>query len=144
MTSRVSPIFSLGDPVEITSEGLTFEQLGESYEGYHVAVTFKPIVKVLLHVDVKSPVTLNRFCTLYNLVNKRGTVYGYLFVLDRERLTIINNRMIVRCDDTEAIDFNVLSIANEKHRMLFYRSSSGCLLVVIIGKEKSDYLVYEV
>lgn len=144
MTSNVSPIFSMVDPVEITSEGLTFEELGESHSGYHVVISFKKLAHVPLFVEHSSPMPINRFCTMYNLVNKRGTVYGYLFVVDRERFSIKNNRMILRCNVKDTYDFEVLSITSEKNRLLFYRSSSGCTLVSIVGKERSDYLVHEV
>jgi len=144
MTNDVSLIFSLADEIEITSKSVNaFERMGSSHDGYHVAVFFRPVVQTLLRIDHKNPVVLNRFCTLYNFVNSRGTVYGHLFVVDESKLELIDNRMIVRCNQREKYDFEALTISSEKTKLLFFKSSSGSLLVLSAGNEKSDYLIKE-
>lgn len=144
MTNDVSLIFSLADEVEVTSKSVnSFERLGHAHDGYHVAVYFRPVVQTLLKIDHSKPNVLNRFCTMYNFVNRRGTVYGYLFVLDESKLEITDNRMIVRCNVREAFNFEALTISSEKTKLLFYKSTSGTLLVVSSGNEKSDYIVRE-
>lgn len=140
----ISPIFSMLDPVELSSEGMVFQCLGYSHEGYHVVVTFKKLVGVPLVIDHKNPTVLNRFCTMYNLENKRGTHYGYLFVLDKDKLKLVSNRMVLRCNVRDTYDFEPLTITNEKNRLLFYRSSSGCALITIVGKEAESFLIHEV
>lgn len=144
MTNDVSLIFSLADDVEVTSKSVnSFERLGHAHDGYHVAVYFRPVVQAILRIDYENPNVLNRFCTLYNFVNRRGTVYGYLFVVDESKLEIIDNRMIVRCNQRETYNFESLTISSEKTKLLFYKSSSGCLVIVSAGGEKSDYIVRE-
>jgi hypothetical protein len=80
---------------------------------------------------------------MYNFVNGRGTVYGYLFVVDEEKLEIIDNRMIVRCNVRETHNFEALTISSEKTKLLFYKSGSGCLLILSAGNEQSEYIVRE-
>lgn len=144
MTNDVSLIFSLADEIEITSKSVNaFERMGSSHDGYHVAVFFRPVVKSLLRIDHEKPVVLNRFCTMYNFVNKRGTVYGHLFVVDESKLELIDNRMTVRCNVREKYDFETLTISSEKTKLLFFKSSSGCLLVLSAGNENSEYLIKE-
>lgn len=144
MTNDVSLIFSLADEVEVTSKSVySFERLGHAHDGYHVAVYFRPVVQAFLKIDHTKPIVLNRFCTMYNFVNGRGTVYGYLFVLDESKLEITDNRMIVRCNVREAFNFEALTISSEKTKLLFYKSTSGTLLVLSAGNEKSDYIVRE-
>ena len=144
MTNDVSLIFSLADEVEITSKNVNeFVRLGKAHDGFHAAVFFRPVVQTLLLIDHKNPVVLNRFCTMYNFVNRRGTVYGHLFVVDDSKLEIVDNRMIVRCNVREKYDFETLTISNDKTKLLFFKSSSGCLLTLIAGQEESAYLVRE-
>lgn len=144
MTNDVSLIFSLADEIEITSKSVnTFTRMGTSHDGYHVAVFFRPVVNSLLTIDHGKPMVLNRFCTMYNFVNKRGTVYGHLFVVDESKLEITDNRMIVRCNMREKFDFETLTISSEKTKLLFFKSSSGCLLVLSAGNENSEYLIKE-
>lgn len=143
-TNDVSLIFSLADEVEITSQGVnTFERLGTAHDGYHVAVFFRPVVQAMLLIDHKNPMVLNRFCTMYNFVNRRGTVYGHLFVVDATKLEINDNRLVVRCNVREKYDFETLTLSSEKTKLLFFKSSSGCLLVLSAGNENSEYLVRE-
>lgn len=144
MTNDVSLIFSLADEIEVTSKSVnSFERLGYAHDGYHVAVYFLPIVQSLLRIDHANPKVLNRFCTLYNIVNRRGTVYGYLFVVDETKLEIIDNRMVVSCNVREPYNFEALTISSDKTKLHFFKSSSGCLLVVSGGSEKSEYIVRE-
>uniref|UniRef100_S5WBD1 Uncharacterized protein n=1 Tax=Pseudomonas phage PaBG TaxID=1335230 RepID=S5WBD1_9CAUD len=96
-----------------------------------------------LRIDHKNPIILNRFCTMYNFVNNRGTVYGHLFVVNETKLEIIDNRMIIRCNQREKYDFEALTLSNEKTKLLFFKSSSGCLLVLSAGNEQSEYLIKE-
>jgi len=144
MTNDVSTIFSLADKVELTSENVnSFERLGKAHDGYHIAVFFRPVVGLLLSIDHKNPTVLNRFCTMYNFVNGRGTVYGHLFVVDESKLAIQENRMIVRCNKQELYDFEQLTLSSEKTKLLFFKSNSGCLLVMFAGNETSEYLIRE-
>ena len=144
MTNDISPIFSIADDIEITSKGVnTFERLGAAHDGYHIAVFFRPVVQASLRIDHKNPIILNRFCTMYNFVNNRGTVYGHLFVVNETKLEIIDNRMIIRCNQREKYDFEALTLSNEKTKLLFFKSSSGCLLVLSAGNEQSEYLIKE-
>lgn len=130
--------------MDVTTESVNvFERLGKSHDGYHVAVYFRKLVESRLKIDYAHPILLNRFCTLYNIVNNRGTVYGHLFKVDESKLTIQDNRMIVHCNVREKYDFSALAISSEKTKLLFYKSSSGCLLIVSAGNEQSEYLVKE-
>lgn len=143
--NEFSPIFSLADQVEITCREVNaFERMGHSHDGYHVAVFFKPVVQTLLSVDHKNPTVLNRYCTAYNFVNGRGTIYGHLFVVDESKLELQDNRMVIRCNVKEKYDFEALTLSNEKTKLIFFKSSSGCLLVVSAENESSPYLVREV
>lgn len=144
MTNEVSLIFSLADDVEVTSKSVnSFERLGRAHDGYHVAVFFRPVVQSLLKIAHTKPMVLNRFCTVYNFVNDLGTVYGYLFVVDESKLEITDNRMVVRCNVRETFNFEPLTISSEKTKLLFYKSGSGCLLILSAGAEKSEYIVRE-
>lgn len=142
MQNEVSPVFSLADSVEITVKNVNeFDRLGEAHDGYHVAVFFKPLVKSVIQIDHKHPVALNRYCTMYNFVNNRGTLYGHLFVVDPSRMEITGNRMIVRCNVKEKSDFEMQTFSSEKTKLLFFKSSSGNLITLIAGAESTEYLV---
>ena len=83
MTSKQdSFLFSLKDSFEYTPEKLnTFINLGAAPLGlHHITVFFRQVVSSKLSVDCTNVVKLTKYCTLYNVVNARGTVYGMLFV----------------------------------------------------------------
>lgn len=144
MPNKVSPIFSLADPVEMTVKSINeFDYLGESHDGHHVAVLFRPLVKSLIKIDHSSPIILNRHCTMFNFVNNRGTLYGHLFVVDPERMRIEENRLMVSCGARDKSDYEMQTFSSEKTRLLFYKSSGGNLLVLIAGAETSEYITQD-
>ncbi len=142
MQNKVSPVFSLADPVTITVKAVNeFDCLGEAFDGYHVAVFFRQLVNSVVSIDHKHPVALNRYCTMYNFINNRGTLYGHLFVVDKSKLDIKENRMIVRCNVREKSDFELQTFSSEKTKLLFFKSSSGTLIAIIAGAEQSECVV---
>lgn len=141
---KISPIYALDAPFTGTAGTVdVFDNYGASHDGNHIVIFFRPVVETELLLDHKNPLTLNRFCRMYNIVNQRGSVYGHLFsVSDTEKLTLTRNRLVVRCNKHEKFDFSQLPINSEKQKLALFKSSSGCVLA-LSGHADSDYLVYE-
>jgi hypothetical protein len=78
---------------------------------------------------------------LYKVINKRGTVYGYLFVVDITKVTLTGNRMQVRSSQNETMDFEPAPISDKN--VLIYKSTSGCTLVIAVNQEDNEFLVRE-
>jgi hypothetical protein len=140
---KISPIFSLADPITIRARVDEFELYGESHDGQHVVVFFRPVVDSELLIDYRNPLALNRFCKLYNFINTRGTVYGHLFVInDAEKMQLSQHKLIVRCNVKEHHDFQLVPISSGKQKLQLFKSSSGCLLAMM-NHSPSDYLIME-
>lgn len=140
---KISPIFSLADPIMVRARVNKFELYGESHDGHHVVVFFRPVVDSELLIDYRNPMQLNRFCKIYNFINARGSVYGHLFVVTQEeRLEFHDHKLIVRCNRREQYDFQLLPINSGKQPLQIFKSSSGCLLAMV-NNAHSDYLVLE-
>lgn len=140
---KISPIFSLADPIVIRARVDEFELFGEAHDGQHVVVFFRPVVDSELLIDYRNPVALNRFCKLYNFINTRGSVYGHLFVInDPEKMELKDHRLIVRCNRKEQHDFQLVPINSSKQKLQLFKSSSGCLLAMM-NHSHSEYLIME-
>lgn len=129
-SEKISPLLSLADGFEhTTSRVMEFEELGDAPMGaYHVVVFFRNVVKAALTIDYENEVRPTRFCSVYNIVNARGSIYGILFSADKTRLQIKDNRLIVRGGDL-AGDFVAYPYSNEKLSLAMYKDSSDTLLV---------------
>lgn len=136
-----SPIFSLADPVEIDVPPFVFTRLGESFEGEHVVVLFKSVAGLALKIDYENPEPLNRYCTMFNIVNNRNTLYGHLFVVDEDKLTIEANRMRIECGDTSDVSYVQQALNNDKTKLIMLRNDPGSLVAILIGAEDKRYLV---
>lgn len=139
---KQSPIFSLADPVETTGDKYELVELGESIDGYHVRILFKSVQSSILYIDYKNPVEFSRYLTMYNITNKRGSIYGVLFVVYRDKMEIVNNRMIVRCEENDLHDFEPFPVSPDPN-MLLFKSGSGCSIILLGDREQSDYVVKE-
>lgn len=138
---RTSPIFSMADPVKMTvHEPNTFLDFGASHDGNHIVVMFRSLVDVALKIDHENPVVLNRYCTMYNFINNRGTLYGHLFVTEVRVTKVKDNRLIVKCEDHDT-SFELQALSNDKTKLLIFKNSSGSVLALITGNEASTYAV---
>lgn len=144
MSQKISPIYSLADPLEFTVKKVNaFDVLGTAHDGTHVTIMFRPLVRSVIKIDYDNPIPLNRYCTMYNFINNRGTLYGHLFVVDPERFRIEDNRFTVVCGHSDKSDYEMQTISSDKTKLLLYKSSGGNLLVLIAGAETSDYIIQE-
>lgn len=144
MKNKASILFSLVDPFEYRPEKLnTFEELGDAPLGeYHVATFFRNVVASILHVEYKTPVRSTRHCTVYNITNTNGTVYGLLFVVNKDKFRISGNHMLVEGNGETAGDFSLYPFTSEKLNLFMYRDSSDALLVNI-GVSSSPFVVLD-
>lgn len=139
--AKVSPIFSLADVVDITVKHNKFELFGESHDGHHVVIMFKPVIRTPLKFDYQNPSVMNRHCTMYNIINNRGTLYGHLFVVDMQATRVLDNRLVVMCDDGTDTSFVPEVISNDKTKLNIFKNSSGSILALMSGVENSLYAV---
>lgn len=140
---KISPIFSIADPIMVRARVDEFELFGEAHDGHHVVVFFRPVVDSELHIDYRNPLVLNRFCKLYNFVNTRGSVYGNLFVInDEEKFEFNTHKLLVRCNRKEQFDFQLVPVNSSKQKLQIFKSSSGCILAMM-NNSQSDYLITE-
>lgn len=144
MKNKTSFLFSLVDPFEYKPEKLNvFERLGEAPQGeYHVAAFFRNVVASQLHIDYKNPVRSTKHCTVYNIINSNGSVYGILFVVNRDKFRISGNRMVVQGTGDIIGDFSLYPFTSDKLSLSMYRDSSDTLLVNI-GTVSSDFVVLD-
>ena len=141
---KISPIFSLADPFIHTVQAINvFEDMGASHDAQHIGLFFRKIVCSEIQVDYKNPFVLNRFCKLYNFVNRRGTIYGHLFaVSDPTKLMLGKNKVIIKCNKVERLDYTQVPINSDKQPFLVFRTSTGTVLA-ISGYSTNHYLVTE-
>jgi hypothetical protein len=142
---KTSFLFSLKDTFEYTPEAINkFIELGEAPLGlFHIAVFFRQVVSSKLTIDCVNAVKLTKLCTLYNIVNARGTVYGMLFACARNGFRIEGNSMIVNTVPTGTGDYSVIPLMNEKSSVLLYRDSTYNLLVNISNDASGRFTVLD-
>lgn len=139
--AKVSPIFSLADAVEITVKHNRFEPFGKAFDGHHVVIMFKPVIATPLRFDYKNPIVMNRHCTMYNIINNRGTLYGHLFVVDIDATRLTANTLVVSCDDGTDTSYVPEVISNDKTKLNIFKNSSGTMLALMAGAEDTTYVV---
>lgn len=123
MTNDVSPIFSIKD-IEITSRMNTFERKSMQRMTIHHIAVFPPSRSMSLRIDHKNSIILKSILHDVQLREQRGTVYMVQFVRGpNDQVMIIDNRMIIRCNQREKYDFEVPTLSNEKTKLLFKSSS---------------------
>lgn len=142
MKTRTSPLFSLGDSFEYQPTKINvFEELGEAPLGqYHIVVFFRNVVASRLMVDYKNPATPTNASTVYNIVNARGSIYGVLFVVGKDKFSLRGNKLLVRGRRKQVGDFALYPYNSERLSVMLYRDSSDTLLVNI-GSVESKFVV---
>lgn len=145
MSNKTSNIFSLADPFEYKKCDLnTFIELGNAPLGvYHIAIFNKNVVNSILHIDYKNAVALNKFCSVYNLVNKRGSIYGTLFAVNYAKTIISSKKLIVNSVESPIYDFNIYPYANERSNLLFFRDGAETILVISSVPEENPFIVLD-
>lgn len=144
MKNKTSFLFSLVDPFEYKPERLNaFEELGDAPQGeYHVAAFFRNVVASRLLIDYKNPVRSTKHCTVYNITNANGSVYGLLFVVNKDKFRISGNHMVIQGSGDIVGDFSLYPFTSDKLSLSMYRDSSDALLVNI-GVTSSDFVVLD-
>lgn len=137
---KSSPIFSLADPLDLKVPVNEFVELGEAFDGEHTVLLFKPLAGLVVRVAHEEPEVLNRFCTLYNIVNNRGTLYGHLFVTASGVVRIQDKRMTVKCGEESDTTFEQLHLG-DKSKLLTFRNSHGSLVFLIAAESSNPYVV---
>jgi hypothetical protein len=144
MKNKASILFSLVDPFEYKPEKLNaFEELGTAPMGeYHVAAFFRNVVASILNIDYKNPIRSTKNSTVYNITNTNGSVYGLLFVLNKDKFRIDGNHMVIEGDGKIVGDFSLYPFTSDKLSLSMYRDSSDALLVNI-GVTNSEFVVLD-
>lgn len=140
-----SHIFSLADPFEYQPARLNvFIELGKAAQDeYHIAIFNKNVVSSSLHIDYENAVEINPFCTLYSIINSRGSIYGTLFSVNKSHIELTPYRMIVHSHEKAVRDFTLYPYANEKANLLFYKDSVGTVLCLTAAPEPSPFLILD-
>ena len=144
MKNKASPLFSLVDPFEYKPDKLNaFEELGIAHMGeYHVAAFFRNVVASILNIDYKNPIRSTKNSTVYNITNAKGSVYGLLFVLNKDKFRINGNHMVIEGDGEIVGDFSLYPFTSDRLSLSMYRDSSDALLVNI-GVTNSEFVVLD-
>lgn len=137
---KASPIFSLADPIDLKVPVGEFVELGEAFDGYHTILLLKPLAGLVVKIAHEEPEVLNRFCTLYNIVNNRGTLYGHLFVTAAGAVRIRDRRMTVKCGDEAEPSFEQHHLG-DKSKLLTFRNSNGSLVFLLSAESRNPYVV---
>jgi hypothetical protein len=142
--SSISPIFSLADTFTHTVQQIeTFEDFGSAHDGHHIGLFFRKLVDQPMMIDYENPEPLNRFCKMYNFVNKRRSVYGHLFVIsDVSKVELAPHKMVISCNKKERYDSSQHPITTYRQKLLIFKSSTGSVLA-LSGNAVSPYLVTE-
>lgn len=142
--SNISPIFSLADTFTHTVEKVdTFEDFGTAHDGHHIGLFFRKLVEQPVMIDYENPEVLNRFCKMYNFVNKRRSIYGHLFVItDVSRVGFAPHKLTISCNKKEKYDYRPHPITSHKQKLQLFKSTAGSVLA-ISGVAESPYLVTE-
>lgn len=145
MSNKTSLIFSLADSFEYQPSDLNvFIELGHAALGtYHIAIFNKNVVSSILNIEYDNVVELNKFCSAYNIINKRGSVYGTLFSVDIRKVILNPKHLIIHNVETPVHDYNVYPYANEKSNLLFYKDSVDTVLVITSVPEENPFIVLD-
>lgn len=133
-----SPIISLRDSFTLTANKLEFQSLGDSASGHHIVLPYKKLSNTTLTADHQNPKQLGSYCTMYRLLNSRGTVYGLLMLVDSDKTDIRGNYMLVK--GTSACGKFTQSPVSDKN-MLVFDSDSGNVLMISTQTPFSDIVV---
>lgn len=144
MKNDYSFLHSLVDPFEYTPEKIyAFEEIGYAPMGeYHILTFFRNVAMATLHIDYKNCVTPVKNCTVYNITNNGGTLFGLLFAVNKDSFEIRGERMVVYGNEEIVGDFSAYPFTNERLNINLYRDSSDALLVNI-GASDSPFLVID-
>ena len=144
MKNKTSPLYSLADPFEYKPHKLNaFESLGDAALGeYHIAVFFRNIVSTQLIVDHANPVRPTKFCTLYNIQNSRGTLYGILFVVPAEGFRINGGVLTVK-GNKDGGAFAAYPFSDDKRNLSIYVDNNDNLLANLGNVEYSKLVVFD-
>lgn len=142
--SSISPIFSLADTFRHTVQLVdTFEDFGTAHDGHHIGLFFRKLVDTEMMIDYENPEPLNRFCKMYNFINKRRSIYGHLFVItDVSKVELAPHKLLLSCNKKERYDFAQHPITTYKQKLLIFKSTAGSV-TAICGNAESPYLVTE-
>lgn len=134
----ISPILSLADTFTATFKRGVFTHIGRGADGQHVVITNRDLIETNVHVDYENVNHLNRYASMYNLVNTRGTVYGLLFSVKGD-YSLTPSRLLIPCNKVDTHDF-VQKVADQ---IVLFVSSSGAVVAIVPPCAKPRYLVKE-
>lgn len=146
MKSKItSDIFSLRNSFEYCpSEYNCFLNLGSSSMGtHHIAIFCRNVVNSVLYIDYENVVQLNPFCSAYNIVNKRNSIYGTLFCVDISKVVFESRKLIVSGIEQPVGDFNLYPYANDRSNLLFFKDSSNAILVIVSVPDNNPFIVLD-
>lgn len=143
MKTDVSPLFSLMDSFEFTAGSVnSFVSLGEGpLEEYHVAVFCRNVVQSTLSIDYSNPIKPTRTVTVYNIINARGSVYGVLFVLQKDNFHIHGNVMRVGIRTRKA--FAPYPYIDDKKNIHIFTDANDNMIVNLGNTTYNDYVVLD-
>lgn len=143
--NKTSPLFSLADSFEYRPSCLNaFEELGAAAMGdYHIAVFFRNVVSSVLNVAHTNPVRPTKFCTIYNIQNSRGSLYGILFVVKDDCFQIKNSVLTVGPSGNESGSFAVYPFSDDKRSLAVFVDNKDNMVVNLSNAAFSDLVVYD-
>lgn len=144
MKNKSSPLYSLADSFEYRPSKLnSFETLGCAPLGdYHIAVFFRNIVSSALTVDHTTPIRATKYCTIYNIQNNRGSVYGILFTVPQDKFRINNGILIVGGSESCGA-FAVYPFADAKRNLTIYIDDKDNLLANLGTVDYNPLVVFD-
>lgn len=131
---KCSPILSFTSQLDMTSEiVLSFCDLGEAaMHRRHIGLFLKPLKNTPVSFNAQKALRPTKYATIYEVLNMRGTVYGFIFSVAEDRYKLVDNVLYVYGDKCGG-DFVTHPYSSEKVNFGLYTDSCDNLIVNPLG-----------